>query len=393
MTSNAGNTLASADRSVRAATSFGHSAAPVTRRDHFAGRRQSLHDLQHVLLTPGQHALVLGEPGIGRSSLLAMVPGCLEGPRRAALVAVERDDTLATLWARSAAALQADTTAANAGEIAELLRRMAGAVPVMWAVDDVHRASPALRAELAALVGALVSPAVPVTLVFSGAGLDARRVWPEAALLGAAMGSFVLPRLTGEESQELLDTVLAGAGLDAEPAAAAELIEASAGRPGAMRDLAERAAAAAQRQGVGRVSESHAEDAMREALEATDAGVREEYQHATIRARRGIFPEILWACARSPRETDGSFSTQSVRDTLQRLLKREVRGLTNQISVLAESTRGQVLEKVSGAPNPRYRFVDPRLEPFVLLRGLGDRDLPHIAASDHANESWLRKAA
>lgn len=393
MTSNAGNTLASAARPARAATSFSHGTAPVTRRDHFAGRRQPLHDLQHVLLTPGQHALVLGEPGIGRSSLLAMLPGCLDGPRRAALVAVQRDDTMATLWSRSAAALQADTGAQNASEIAALLRRMAGAVPVVWAVDDVHAASPALRAELAALVGALVSPAVPVTLVFSASGLDARRVWPEAALLGAALGIHVLPRLTAEESQELLDTVLAGAGLDVEPAAARELIETSAGRPGAMQDLAGRAAAAAQRRGVGRVGEAQAEDAMREALEATDPDVREEYEHATIRARRGIFPEILWACARSPREPDGSFSTRSVRDTLQRLLKREVRGLTNQISVLAETTRGQVLEKVSGAPNPRYRFVNPRLEPFVLLRGLGDRDLPHIAGREEANESWLRKAA
>lgn len=393
MTSNAGNTLASAGPSSHATRSHGQSAPPVTRRDHFAGRRQTLHDLQHILLAPGQHALVMGEPGIGRSSLLAMLPGCLDGPRRAALVAIEPGDTLATLWSRTAGALQADATASSPGDVAALLRRMGAAVPVVWGIDDLHRATPSLRADLAAVLGALVSPPVPVTLVLAAAGHDPRRVWPEAGLLSTAMTTTTLGRLPAEECAELLEIVLANAGVDAEPAAAQELIQACAGRPGALADLGARAAEAARRQGVGRVAASHAEDALREAFEATDADVREEYEHATIRARRGIFPEILWACARSPREPDGSFSTQSVREALQRLLKREVRGLTNQISVLAESTRGQVLEKVSGAPNPRYRFVDPRLEPYVLLRGLGDRDLPRVHASDSARESWLREAA
>jgi hypothetical protein len=395
MTSHAGSPLATVApmRATTAPASDAAFDAPVTRRDRFAGRRQTLHDLQHVLLTPGRHALVLGEAGIGRSSMLAMVPGCLEGPRRAAVESLAPDDTFASLWSRVSAALGTDGDAGGAEAAASSLRRLATAAPVVVALDDVHRASPELRAQLAALAGALVSPPAAVTLVVAGAGFDAHEVWPQASALGGSVDTFVLARLTGEEGAELADEVLAGQGLDADPAALATLVALSAGRPGDGRRLASAAAAAARRQGAGRVGMTHVHDATREALASTPADVLEMYEHATIRARRGIFPEILWACARAPRGADGSFSTHSVRDTLQRMLKREVRGLTNQISVLAEDTRGQVLIRVSGAPNPHYRFADPRLEPYVLLRGLADRDLPNVAAHDDATESWLREAA
>ncbi len=394
MTIHAGASLTSdaGGRSPRR-TSDTHDDLPVTRRDRFAGRRQSLHDLQHVLLTSGQHALVLGEGGIGRTSLLNVLPACLDGPRRAAAVTALPSDTLATLWGRAAALLGVDAGEGTSSGVASTLRRVAAGEPVLITVDDVHRGSSELRRDLAAVVGALVSPPTQATLVFSALGMDVAGSWPEASLLGSAVGTHLLPRLMRDEVQELIEDLLAEAGLDATPEAIAMITDRGAGLPGAVRRLSAASARATRAANASRVDAPHVEQASADVLATTDEAVREAYEHATIRARRGIFPEILWACAHTPREGDGSFATLAVRETLQRMLKREIRGLTNQISVLAEDTRGQVLVRVSGAPNPRYRFADPRLEPFVLLRGLGDRDLPQVPAHADAEESWLREAA
>ncbi len=394
MTSHAGTALAS-DAGSTSSRRPGdtHADAPVTRRDRFAGRRQCLHDLQHVLLTSGQHALVLGERGIGRTSLLNVLPASLEGPRRAAAVTVRAGDDLGSLWARIASALAVEPAGTTSSAMAATLSRVAAGEPVLVTVDDVHVATPELRRDLAAVVGALVSPPTQATLVFAALGMDVAGAWPEAALLANALDTHLLPRLAADEAQELAEDVHAEAGVDATPEALHTIAERGAGLPGAVRRLAVASADAAHAAGASRVDVAHVEQACATVLAGADEDVKLAYEHATIRARRGIFPEILWACAHTPREVDGSFATLAVRQTLQRMLKREIRGLTNQISVLAEGTRGQVLIRVSGAPNPRYRFADPRLEPYVLLRGLGDRDLPQVPAHADAEESWLREAA
>ena len=53
-----------------------------------------------------------------------------------------------------------------------------------------------------------------------------------------------------------------------------------------------------------------------------------------------------------------------------KIVRREVRGLTNQIASLTEDGRGEVLQKIGAGKTARYRFLNPLLEPFILMRGL-----------------------
>ena len=60
-----------------------------------------------------------------------------------------------------------------------------------------------------------------------------------------------------------------------------------------------------------------------------------------------------------------------------------MRGLTNQVSALTEEGRGSVLDKQGAAKAARYRFVNPDLEPYILMRGLEE------GWTTHAAPSWL----
>ena len=110
-------------------------------------------------------------------------------------------------------------------------------------------------------------------------------------------------------------------------------------------------------------------------------GAEESADEQTVRARRGIYPEILLACALAPRDEHGSFSVADVCEAVTRIVQREVRGLTNQVSALTDSGRGAVLDKQGAAKTARYRFVDPRLEPYILMRGLEEGWATHHAAA------------
>ena len=56
------------DRTRRVAEAF-RPAAPIDRRDLFAGRAQQIADLFSIVSQPGQHAIVYGERGVGKTSL------------------------------------------------------------------------------------------------------------------------------------------------------------------------------------------------------------------------------------------------------------------------------------------------------------------------------------
>ena len=72
--------------------------------------------------------------------------------------------------------------------------------------------------------------------------------------------------------------------------------------------------------------------------------------------------------------------------------------LTNQIAALTETGRGAVVEKSGAGKSARYRFVDPLLEPYVLMRGLeagwATAKTPRwLPGADPAAETEIRRAA
>jgi replication-associated recombination protein RarA len=56
------------DRTRRVAEAF-RPSAPIDRRDLFAGRAEQIAELFSIVSQPGQHAIVYGERGVGKTSL------------------------------------------------------------------------------------------------------------------------------------------------------------------------------------------------------------------------------------------------------------------------------------------------------------------------------------
>lgn len=50
-------------------------SAPITRKDLFAGRTKQLMQLIDAVTEPGQHAVIYGERGVGKTSMAAV---CVE---------------------------------------------------------------------------------------------------------------------------------------------------------------------------------------------------------------------------------------------------------------------------------------------------------------------------
>ncbi|MBI5170800.1 MAG: ATP-binding protein [Candidatus Eisenbacteria bacterium] len=366
-------------------------SAPVSRRDLFAGRHKPIESFLLALEEPGTTLVVFGEPGTGKSSLVAMAPEFAATALTIVRVTAEGGDTFPMLWRKVADQVRTSVLRAERGlagspfqgrmlsdagiltggnmsvaQAVALVRSMSEAQPVLVAFDAFERTDVEARAWMAQVVTQIAAIGPRATLVIAGSANSAGELVP-------SMEGVMPLHLTRMSNEECLETVLRAlrvTGLTADDSVVERIAMLSCGLPGAVQELTRHTAVAAITEGVTHLTSAHLTAGVRDALEAAGGEIVHAYEQSIIRARRGIYPEILLACALSPRDSQGTFAVADVNATLQRIVNREVRGLTNQIAALTEEGRGAVLAKEGAAKLARYHFVEPMLEPYILLRGL-----------------------
>jgi hypothetical protein len=366
-------------------------STPVARRDLFAGRTQALQALEAVLTRAGRHAVVFGERGTGKTSLVTLLAELTGRPLTVAQVSAQPGDTFGTLWSRVAEQLRLTAARAERGlTLAHLAPDVATGAPIgaAWTpeatitlaeratangpavivFDDFQNfTKPAEKHTFATILAALTTLSPALTVIVTGTAQSA-----EGLLAGT--GEFATPvhvtRLSPEECREVLARAGRVLDLTFEDGVAARIATLSNGLPQVVQALGLAAARVAAGERTTIVTDAQLPGAVHEVVGNVDPETLHAYDQATVRARRGIYPEILLACALAPRDSHGTYNVADVRAALQFIVRREVRGLTNQVAALTEEGRGAVVEKLGLASAARYRFVNPALEPYILMRGL-----------------------
>lgn len=328
--------------------------APATRRTLFAPRPDAADALRAAISGTSTSVVVHGEAGVGKTTLV------LDTLHAAGAASWRTDlragDDLPALASRLS--VGASTPEALA---AQLTARAAGAAIVL-VLDAFDAAAPALRDAILATVRALPAN---LTCVLTGTAYA-----PEAWRADESVPAVRVTRIGEADAIAALANAFAAIGRGVDDAVLERVVTLANGLPGVLHALGAALLRAADADGAAVVGDTQLERAVAAVVAAAPDAVSGAYEQSIVRARRGIFPEILLACALSPRDEAGAFSAADVRDTLQRIVRREVRGLTNQVGALTETGRGAVLEKHGLAREARYRFVTPAIEPYILMRGL-----------------------
>ena len=84
---------------------------------------------------------------------------------------------------------------------------------------------------------------------------------------------------------------------------------------------------------------------------------------------------MLLAAALAETNQYGYFSPSDVRGPLERILKRSylIEAFARHLHAFSEPKRGPVLRKADLMNRPRFRFENPLMQPFVLMKGLADK--------------------
>lgn len=115
---------------------------------------------------------------------------------------------------------------------------------------------------------------------------------------------------------------------------------------------------------------------VREAVENRLESVQNAYQKATKAQRKGtLFRQVLLACALAEVDEQGYFVSADLREPLLKITGKsyDIPNFSQHLDKFSsDQTRGPVLEKAGTTRRFRFRFVNPLLQPFVIMRGLLD---------------------
>ncbi len=392
-------------------------ASPINQRALFAGRVDQLRAVIDAVNQPGQHAIVFGERGVGKTSLANVLYDHLRAQGEdviAPRVNCDASDDFSTLWRKVLGEIEivqqtlgagfTATPSTKASPLSNLLppervtphdvRRAlglisAGANIVIIILDEFDRILENEGTTLMAdTIKTLSDQDVPATLVIVGVADDVDQLIAEHLSIERALVQVRMPRMSRAELEEIIDLGLDRLGMEIDHEARDFITSLSQGLPHYTHLLALYATREAIDHGVRRINMAHVNSAIEKALVNAQQSILSTYHKATLSPRReNLYDEVLLACALAQVDELGYFAAADVRRPMKLITDKayEIPAFARHLSKFCDLDRGPVLTTIGGPRRSRYRFANPLMQPFVLMHGLARRLIrPEMISSQPA---------
>lgn len=372
-------------------------SAPIDQRALFAGRLAQFTEVLNALAQKGQHAILFGERGVGKTSLArvlsATVPALSGGNLLVASINCDVTMDFSSIWHRLLRDITLTSQRQGMGftsnpvntvtpvnamlpevvtpdDVRILLRQIGKSLIV---IDELDRLEDERTAQLLAdTIKGLSDHAVDCTLLLVGVADSVDALIHEHQSIERALVQVRMPRMSPPELAEIIDKGLQQAGMVISDDAKQCVVELSQGLPHYTHLLTQLAAQRAATLANVQVELPDVRVAIDQALGKAQQSIISAYHIATASPRDNMYKQVLLACAKAPTDTLGYFAAVDVRDPLSNIMGRryEIPAFSQHLNAFCEDHRGPVLQRMGSARRYRFRFVNPLMQPFVIMDGL-----------------------
>jgi Cdc6-like AAA superfamily ATPase len=384
------------DLIVKVANAF-RPSAPVDQARLFAGRLDEVSEVVNAVMQRGQHAIIYGERGVGKTSLANVLSDFLSrvGVDGLDSVIINCDGTtdFSSLWhkicRRMSVVEQSERVGFSPGTndkkvfLDSLLPEKVTpddvrllfegvAVPTVI-IDEMDRIEDERTTTLLAdTVKTLSDHSVDTTLILVGVADSVDGLIAEHRSIERALVQVRMPRMSRKELFEIVDRGLDEAGMLIDAGARQRIADLSQGLPHFTHLLGLHAAQHAIGEERKRVTEEDVRVAIHNAVAKTQQSTVNAYHQATSSPRKNLYAQVLLACAMAKKDELGYFSAAGVRGPMSTIMGQSygISTFARHLNDFCEERRGPVLQKTGQERRFRYRFVNPMMEPFVTMIGL-----------------------
>jgi Cdc6-like AAA superfamily ATPase len=376
---------------------------PITDKTLFAGRLDQMRTLLDVIFQAGQHAVIYGERGVGKTSLSRVIKQVVNQSYWTADYTCSSADTFGSIWREvlrsfpvteqrpptgfSSAGQSKSTTTSlvsmleknepSPNDVRRCLELIAEVDSAVIFIDEFDRPKdPSLRGLFADTVKILSDQGIQVTIVLVGVADTVDDLIAGHNSIQRALVQVQMPRMAIDELKEIVSQGMQTAQLDVTSEFVDRVVELSQGLPHYTHLLSQYGGVATVERGSREVSAEDLSAAIMAALRNVSQTVRDKYHSATFSNRETLYRQVLLACALANKDDLGTFSASDVRERLQEITERnyDIPAFANHLTDFSstDGPRGRVLIKRGVERRFRYRFVDPLLPPYIVMKGTAD---------------------
>lgn len=387
--------MADLDRLQKLATSFSPSA-PIDQQALFSGRMGELVDVINAINQKGQHVILFGERGVGKTSLARVISAlAASNGQRIPGASVNCDPTtsFSSLWHKVMRAIPLVSQKQGVGfsspatvEVTPLSAHLPQEVTpddvrhifsqlgkMLIVIDEVDRLEDKKVTQLLAdTIKTLSDHAVDTTLILVGVADSVDALIQEHQSVERALVQVRMPRMSRTELSQIIDKGLENAQMTIVPTARSKIVNLSQGLPHYTHLLAQNAAQRAAATNRTEVTPEDVRTAIDSALAKAQQSIIGAYHKATNSPRENLYPQVLLACAMAKQDNLGYFAAVDVRQPLSNIMKKsyDIPAFSQHLNKFCEVERGPVLQRTGTVRRYRFRFVNPLLQPYVLMDGI-----------------------
>jgi Cdc6-like AAA superfamily ATPase len=374
-------------------------ATPINEADLFAGRRPQVIRLIEAVSERGRHAVLYGERGVGKTSLASIFHMLIGGPRRTVIPIRKQagpTDTFVTLWKRVFEDIQVEKIdeAGNPALVSladqylgaitpdnivkELANFSINHVPVII-IDEFDKLKNSRARQLIShTIKSLSDAGINATIVIVGVADDIDFLISEHSSVERNLTEIKMPRMSNDEMNQILDTRIPKVGMKLHSDARWKIVTLSRGLPTYVHQLGRDAARRAVERKKLTILEEDVDEAIKILVQQSDQTTNKAYNHAIhSNKKNNLYKQVLLASAICNTDDDGKFTPSNVVEPLSNILGRSVRiaNFLGHLNAFCETDRGPILEKRGARGAFRYRFREPKMQPYVIMRGIADGGL------------------
>ncbi len=377
---------------------------PINREDLFSGRRGITREVLDAVNQQGQHVVLYGERGVGKTSLANMImirAKCPTAPIMAPHVNCTGTSSYNSIWI---ALLEDIVFRADRQKIdlpqsvmklshdfenglrvdfpPELARRVVSELSdegmiVVLIIDEFDTvASHETRQAIAETIKFFSDRNVPGTIVIIGVADDVDSLIAEHRSIERCVAQIRMRRMSRDEIEAIVTTSLQKVGMTIEDEGLHEISRIAIGLPHYAHLLGLHSGRISLENSSKRIVQPHVTAAARKATTKAQVTIQNSYSKATISSKKNaLYKQVLLACALAETDDFGYFAPTDIREPLERILKRtyRVEAFARHLHAFCDPSRGPVLKKADLVNRPRFRFSNPLMQPFVLMKGLDEK--------------------
>ncbi len=382
--------------------------SPIKIESELSGRKEQVARLRRIVISQGEHALIYGERGVGKTSISQTFHKALNSPTQKvqAILINCGDANYTEIWRKVFRRMSFEGGASLAekytGEITtddveiELSTFSLNDIPIII-LDEFDKISDEeTRVKITETIKSISDHAVPATLVLVGVAENASQLIKDHQSISRALKQVEMPRLSLTELEGIITSRYMTAGLKWDDEAIFLLAFLARGLPYYAHLCGRYAALAALKRRQTKVTWHSVFEGFQGALADVDQSITEKYLASTVsqRGEATLYEPVLLACALADSDQLGQFQQTSVALPLEDLTKRQkpytAATYAFHMNEFCDEKRGSVLTREGPIRNYRYRFSDAMMQPYVIIRALNERRLDLKTLAKYTPKRQLR---